>query len=835
MPQAPSAPAPAAPFAVAPDASPNPEAELAFRFVAETDRHVFLTGRAGTGKTTLLHRLRKELKKAYAVVAPTGVAAINAKGVTIHSQLQLPFGTLSRQRMDSPEGQRLSAAKKAVLRRIDLLIVDEVSMVRADVMDAIDVKLQRVRRDRRPFGGVQLLLIGDLHQLPPVVTRDEEREMSERYATPYFFSADALQDAGLTTVELKRVYRQTDGEFVSLLGEVRANRMSDAVLRKLNTRYREPSADSPLEGYITLTSHRRAAERINADRLRAMPARAQRYTAEVKGKFPDGSFPTDKVLELKVGAQVMFVKNDPEGAYHNGLIGTVTALDAQDVTVDCGEEGGRITTGTVRWENTAYTVGGSEGDIGSKNIGSFTQVPLRLAWAITIHKSQGLTFDRVVIDAADAFAHGQVYVALSRCRTFGGIVLRSQIGDRSVRTDREVAEYTTEQRAAAPDDEQLRSARLAYRERLIREAFDFSAAVRSANAFRRHALASLRSYPGLSAEEVDALFNAVKDDLERVGKQFAPQLTAAIASTDLDADPVPVPERCGQAANYFVGKLRTIRDDTLAGFDLSTENAEVMKRRDELVPELKTALEVSQGVLSLLAEETFDPNALISTRARLSIGEASAKTTKRSSGGKVKVTRPLLYVMLTDWRAPHAKAEGVRTNQVLSSKSMRAICAALPRTGAELKAVDGLGETKIKRYGRELLELVEKYVESGIMEADAAATKAGAEDAKGGDKSSAVSDTVRYTATLFAAGHPVSDIELVRGYKASTIYGHLADAIAAGLTDGQGILTARDYQRIAAALDATDGDSAKTFTELNGRFEHGQLKVAKALWQRAKA
>ena len=823
----PSAPAPA-PL----DTSPNPEAELAFRFVTETDRHVFLTGRAGTGKTTLLHRLRSEIEKAYAVVAPTGVAAINAKGVTIHSQLQLPFGTLSRERMNSPEGQRLSAAKREVLRRIDLLIIDEVSMVRADVMDAIDIKLRRIRRDRRPFGGVQLLLIGDLHQLPPVVTRDEEREMSERYATPYFFSAEALADAGLVTVELERVYRQTDAAFVDLLGEVRANRMSETVLRKLNTRYRQLSPDSPLEGYITLTSHRRAAERINADRLRAMPARARRFTAEVKGKFPDGSFPTDKELQLKVGAQVMFVKNDPDGAYHNGLIGTIAAMDAETVTVDCEGDGGRITTGTVRWENTAYTVGGAGRDIGTKTVGSFSQIPLRLAWAITIHKSQGLTFDRVVIDAADAFAHGQVYVALSRCRTFGGIVLRSQIGDRSVRTDSEVAEYTVEQRAAAPDADQLLGARLAYRERLLREAYDFSGVVRAASALRRHALSSLRSYPGLRAEEVDALFNAVKDDLERVSKQFAPQLATAIAATDLDADPVPVPGRCRQAAAYFSGKLAGLKSEGLGQLDLSSENADVVKRRDELVPELKVALDVSHGVLSLLDAETFAPNALISTRARLSIGEASAKTSKRSSsGGKIKVVHPLLYTMLTDWRTPKAKAEGQKTNKVLSSAAMRAICAKLPRTGPELKQVEGLGEVKVERYGRELLGVVDAYVNAGLMEA-AAEAKAAAE---AGTPPPDITDTVALSAELFKAGKSVLEIEVARGYKASTILGHLADAISAGAIPGDGILSDADYQRIAAFYDASDGDSSGAFAQLDGRYDHGQLKVGKALWARAKA
>ena len=820
---APSAPAPGGTAVGA----LNPEAELAYRFVTETDRHVFLTGRAGTGKTTLLHRLRGDLAKAHAVVAPTGVAAINAKGVTIHSQLQLPFGTLTEARMNTPEGRRLSKAKIEVLRRIDLLIIDEVSMVRADVMDAIDVKLRRVRRNQRPFGGVQLLLIGDLHQLPPVVTRDEERDMAERYATPYFFSAEAFADAGLVTVELQHVYRQTDADFVQLLGEVRANRMTHAVLETLNTRYRPVEEERELEGYITLTSHRRAADQINRDRLRAMKSKASRYTAKVTGKFPEGSYPTDAELELKVGAQVMFVKNDPDGAYHNGKIGVVTAVEEDTVTVDCGAGGGRITTGAVRWENNAYTIGGSERDVNTTMVGSFSQIPLRLAWAITIHKSQGLTFDRVVIDAADAFAHGQVYVALSRCRTFEGIVLRSRIGGGSVRTDAQVKEYTTDQRAAAPDADLLKGARVAYRERLLREAYSFGDLARAAGLLRRHGLTELRSYPGLKAEDLDGVFNAVKDDLQRVGQSFAQQLATAIAATDLDADPVPVPQRCRQAAVYFVDKLQEIDKTLVSDLDLESDNADVSARGEELYGELTQALVVARAVLKLFDAESFDPNAVVSTRAKLSLaapGSDKPKARSARSGGLPKVEHPMLYTMLGDWRTPKARERDVRTNQILSSKTMRAICAELPRSGPELKAIEGMGQVKVERYGEELLQLIDDFVASGMKTAPV--TEAAGGSAK------PLSNTVALTTRLLQSGKAVEEIALTRALTENTIYGHLVQATRAGAIDGSGILSERDFAAITRALQEVKGNLRDAHRLLAKSYSQNAIKLAKEIGKR---
>ncbi len=828
------APQKTAPAAPPTDHAPNPEVELARRFVTETNQHVYLTGRAGTGKTTFLHSLRQNLPKSYVVVAPTGVAAINAKGATIHSQMQLPFGLITPERMNSPEARRnLAKAKEQVLRRIDLLIIDEVSMVRADVMDAIDIVLQRVRRNSEPFGGVQLLLIGDLHQLPPVVKHDEEYELSQRYATPYFFSAKSLERSGLVTIELRKVYRQSDADFVQLLGEVRANRMTQQVLRKLNSRYRSDTSAADLQGYITLTSHRRSADDINAERLAATPGAVTKYSADVKGVFPESSYPTEEHLELKVGAQVMFVKNDREGQYHNGKIGTVTELSRESVTVDCGADGGEISVGKVRWENSKYSLNSSTKEVSTEVAGTFDQVPLRLAWAITIHKSQGLTFDKVVIDAAAAFAHGQVYVALSRCRSFEGIILRTEIEGRAVRTDREVNLYTEEQRGQHPGETQLAAARQAYRAKLIADAFQFRDLVRACEAFRRHGLVEGRSYPGIEDEDLDAMFNLLQDKCHQVAINFGQQqLPSVLAQADLDREPVPVPDRCRKAAAYFATQLAAFETEHLGALDLETDNKDVAARGQELMVELRRELQLAQSAVGAIAAETFDPNAVLAERARISLS-GPQNTKSRSSGGPIKVEHPMLYAMLTDWRARQAKEQAVSTSDVLSARAMRALAAARPVTGKQLLSVPGIGATTAKRYGEELLKIISTHID---MEAAGQLAPKPAKGQQGTMRTGAsINSTSSLTLSMFRQSQTVEEIAAERGYTTSTICGHLAAAVEAGMTDAAGVIPPADYEKIAAFCEDNDGETTGAHGFFQGAIDHGYIKLGRAIWLRDKA
>src|SRR5215468_7205366 len=452
----------------------NPELNLAFEYVRNTSKNIFLTGKAGTGKTTFLHQIKEENSKRMVVTAPTGVAAINAGGMTLHSFFQLPMGLhLPDASREVNSQRRFSREKIELLRTLDLLVIDEISMVRADLLDAIDDVLRRYRDDSRPFGGVQLLMIGDLHQLPPVVKPEDWELLRPHYVTPYFFGSLALRRTEMVAIELKHIFRQSDPRFIELLNKVRNNQIDAQVLETLNSRYIPGFQPDTKDAYITLTSHNASSYDLNVQRLESIPERARTFKAKISGDFPETSYPTEATLEFKKGAQVMFVRNDlsPEKRYFNGKIGKITRLAGDEIFVRCKDEREDIAVTPVEWQNIKYSIDEETKEIKEDVLGTFTQYPLKLAWSITIHKSQGLTFDRVMIDARSAFAHGQVYVALSRCRSFEGIVLSSRINPSSVKTDFVVKAYSDKTVNNPPSEAHLRQSKREYQQMLIRELF----------------------------------------------------------------------------------------------------------------------------------------------------------------------------------------------------------------------------------------------------------------------------------------------------------------------------------------------------------------------------
>ena len=473
----------------------NQDLQLAFDFVKYTNRNIFLTGKAGTGKTTFLHDLKKSSPKRMIVVAPTGVAAINAGGVTIHSFFQLPFHPyipsfyLSENHPDNhskqkePPGYKMSREKVNIIRSLDLLVIDEISMVRADTLDAVDSALRRYKNRHLPFGGVQLLMIGDLQQLAPVV-KDEDREIiSKYYDSSFFFGSRALGCTDYVTIELKHIYRQKDQIFIDLLNKIRDNHIDSDVLSELNKRYIPDFNPDSEGGYITLTTHNYQAQAINDSMLEKLPGNTHSFVAAVKDEFPEFSYPAASELILKEGARVMFVKNDlsRDKLFFNGKIGTVLTFEDDIIVVKCTYDDFPIRVEMAEWQNMKYTLDEDTREIQETVIGTFTQYPLRLAWAITIHKSQGLTFDRAIIDARAAFAHGQVYVALSRCRTLSGLVLSSRINPRSMIDDHTISDFVKNTEQNQPDQKQLAESKKSYQQMLLTELFDFTALTHNLN------------------------------------------------------------------------------------------------------------------------------------------------------------------------------------------------------------------------------------------------------------------------------------------------------------------------------------------------------------------
>ena len=437
----------------------NPTAAFVEQFINQTSQSIFLTGKAGTGKTTLLRKIMASTHKNAVIVAPTGIAALNAGGVTIHSFFQLPFAGFIPEFGAQPAFSEsvkfetkqtllrhftMNKTRLKMIRNIDLLIIDEVSMLRADLLDAIDWTLRNIRRVHEPFGNVQVLFIGDLLQLPPVVKQEEWQILRNHYQGIFFFHAKVLQETQPLYIELSKIYRQQDQDFIQLLNQLRNNQMSSEDLQILNQYVRPDFDANKEEGYITLSTHNAKADQINAIALEALPEKLWSYAAEITGDYPKHLYPLEPTLELKLGAQVMFIKNDLslEKNYFNGKMGKIKALSSDEILVEFPEEKKTINVEKFEWSNIRYELNAATGEVEEKTIGTFVHYPLKLAWAITVHKSQGLTFDKAVLDVSEVFAPGQAYVALSRLRTLSGLVLTQPMRMNGLSNDQQVMAYS---------------------------------------------------------------------------------------------------------------------------------------------------------------------------------------------------------------------------------------------------------------------------------------------------------------------------------------------------------------------------------------------------------
>lgn len=712
----------------------NSETELAWQFLETTGTHLFLTGKAGTGKTTFLHRLKAESPKRMIVLAPTGIAAINAGGVTIHSFFQLPFAPyVPESSFNAGNAQyrfRFSKEKINIMRSIDLLVIDEISMVRADLLDAVDAVLRRFRDRRKPFGGVQLLMIGDLQQLAPVVKDEEWKLLGKYYETPYFFSSLALKETPYCTIELKTVYRQNDNSFLQLLNSIRENRCNADVLNSLNRRYLPNFEPRPEDGYIRLVTHNYQAQRINDRELERLGGRTIPFRATIEGKFPEYAYPTDLVLELKKGAQVMFVKNDTSGEhrYYNGMIGEVTAVAPGGIEVRSKGGDRPFAVQEEEWSNAKYTLNEETKEITEEIEGTFRQYPLKLAWAITIHKSQGLTFDHAIIDASASFAHGQTYVALSRCRTLEGLVLSAPLSAKAIINDKAVDAFTQEARQSIPDVQRFRSLQQSYFLELLSGLFDFLPLEQALRKYVRLIDEHLyRLFPAhlAACKEEAARFN---EKVVKVAQKFSLQYTRLVdESSDYATDSL-LQERIRAGATYFHEQLKPL--DAILVNAVDTDNKEIKKRLREALEELEQQTDQKSDLLLYIARQGFVMTEYLKQKALLSIEENSRKPKgergQAETGGTTRKARerkrtdralevssdilhPELYRQLTTWRNEEAARLGLPVYTVIQQKAILGISNLLPTDKATLERIPYFGKKGVEKYGATILEMVSEY------------------------------------------------------------------------------------------------------------------------------
>ena len=709
----------------------NPELDLAWRIVENTGMHMFLTGKAGTGKTTFLKELKRRSPKRMVVTAPTGIAAINAEGMTLHSFFQLPFApyipdTVFNAGKDAYR-YRFSKEKIRIIRSIDLLVIDEISMVRADLLDAVDSVLRRYRSSHLPFGGVQLLMIGDLQQLAPVVKAEEWELLSKHYDTPYFFSSRALAETQYATIELKQTYRQTDAHFLNLLNRVRTNTADRRVLEELNRRYKPQFVPPTEERYIRLTTHNILAQNINERELGKIDRPTFVFNAVITGKFPEYSYPTDETLTLMQGAQIMFVKNDrsPEKRYFNGMIGEITAIDEKGFYVRSKDYPEEIRVEQEQWDNSRYTLNEKTMEITEEIEGTFSQFPVRLAWAITIHKSQGLTFSHAIIDAHDSFAHGQVYVALSRCRTLEGMVLSTPLGSGAIICDNTVERYTSGIERRTPSGDNIGEWEKRYFHQLLSELFGFSQVSQCFEDVQRLLVEHFhRLYPQ-TLERFNALSPVLQEKITDVSLRFANQYTRLVSEQADFASSTLLQQRLMQGATYFAQELLPFVE-LAQGLSLPTDNKTLKKRVDETTDKFRHAVSLKHSLLEHVREHGFQTGDYLKRKAILALEteeeETSApakKSAKKSKEAKLEVPEdilyPNLYKHITTWRGKKAKEAGLPAYCILQQKAVLGIVNLLPDTPKALHRIPYLGKVSIEKYGDELLEIICRYMKDNDL------------------------------------------------------------------------------------------------------------------------
>jgi energy-coupling factor transporter ATP-binding protein EcfA2 len=735
--------------------------ELAARFVNNTGAPIFLTGKAGTGKTTFLRALAQRTHKRFVILAPTGIAALNAKGVTIHSQFLLPFGSFLPVR--EPEGNYtdrngfftqqtlarrhpLNQFRRNVLKSIDLLVIDEVSMLRADILDAIDYRMRSVKRNYQvPFGGVQVLFIGDLYQLPPVVKDDEWGVLSRFYKSMHFFEAKALQNSGVVYLELDKIFRQQDETFIRILNNLRDNRSTPEDVRVLNQHYKTFDEIRDLPPCITLTTHNYKADEINLRELRSLEAPSFFYDADIEREFPENLYPLPESIELKVGARVMFIKNDTSGlsSYFNGKLATVFKLTSDEVEVQMDDSQEEYTLKKELWENKKYRINPDTKELEEEVIGTFSQFPIKLAWAVTVHKSQGLTFDRAIVDVGQAFAPGQVYVALSRLRSLEGLVLRTRVQTDVIYSDAKVVEFTQGKSETQNLTELLHQNQQIYLSQLVDSTFEFESLLASLTQFDKDQETSLEFEEEDLRKDLPEMYGVLSDEQGNTRK-FRQQLQLLIQSKNQEK----LVDRVEKGTAYYL--------------DLLVKALEILLRHQLRIEDFARIKTYQNGIEEL----------------------------------EIELLRKYTAI----------------------AKSGNLIQAILKGEVAEkMDAID----FRVKQLRINLVEMIRKELPEKTTSKNKTGRKKSKEAKEHKEKKE---DTKSWSIRLFQEGKTPEQIAEVRGYAVSTILGHLAHGVKLGIIPLEELVSEETIREIRHVEEKLDSLKAY-FEHFQGKYDFATLRL----------
>ena len=684
--------------------------DFAKDIILNTDTTLFVTGRAGTGKTTLLRYVAESSQKNTVVVAPTGIAAINAGGVTIHSFFKLPFAPFIPSVIEAKKliaGQKMRAEFRSVIRSVDMIIIDEVSMLRADILDAIDVVLRHYRNSKFPFGGVQMVFFGDMYQLPPVCVNDEWFILKDYYSTPYFFSAKVFEKQEIVCLELDKIFRQRDADFVEILNQVRNNNISKENFNRLNDRYNPDFDLENNQDFVVLTTHNAVSDDINESRLIDIDSKTFIFDAAIKGDFPEYLYPVEQQIVLKKGARVMFTANDhinPERLYYNGKMGTVVELEDNNVYVTCDGEDDPIQVNYETWENNTFSYNRKENSVDVKTIGTFTQLPLRLAWAITIHKSQGLTFQKVAIDAANSFTSGQVYVALSRCTSLDGIVLLSPINSNSIMVDSRIQRFSKNNfnEDLLPDFVN-RKKRDTLCNMLIK-LFSFNLLEVAVLDLKGYVTEFRADFSDYTPEMVENILSIVQD-LSDVGTRFAVQLRKITNANDFSL----LNSRVNDAKKYFLQRLETL-EKAMDITNVSTKKKERANKFSKFLNEVNKNLQETLFFLKNLDDDISVEqfymlrHEFVVEKVNYNVYEEEKEDANEQTVDSELIA--VIYSKLMAWRNNLAKELDIPSYLIFKKDTIMEMAQKMPDTKDKLLKINGVGKVKAGKYGQECIDII---------------------------------------------------------------------------------------------------------------------------------